>query len=68
MTNTPFNVRETAVYSLLALDWDIRFSLVNKDHNRVADALAKLSPEQPISETLYAAQPPRVRELIIADR
>ncbi|KAK9045185.1 hypothetical protein V6N11_059074 [Hibiscus sabdariffa] len=57
-----------AVHSLLALDWDVRFSLVNRNHNRVMDALVRLSHEQPISETLYASPPPGVRELVITDK
>ncbi|KAK8580071.1 hypothetical protein V6N12_070357 [Hibiscus sabdariffa] len=57
-----------AVQSLFALDWDIHFSLVNRDHNRVTDALARLSRGQLISETLYTAPPPSVRELITVDK
>ncbi|KAL4290587.1 hypothetical protein GQ457_14G001500 [Hibiscus cannabinus] len=56
------------VHSLIALDWVVRFSLIRRDHNRVADALAKLSRGQPVSETLYAAPPASVHELLTADK
>ncbi|KAL4376861.1 hypothetical protein GQ457_02G014130 [Hibiscus cannabinus] len=56
------------VYSLIALDWVVRFSLVRRDHDRVADALAKLRRGQPVSETLYATPPASVHELLTADK
>ncbi|KAL4341856.1 hypothetical protein GQ457_08G018880 [Hibiscus cannabinus] len=56
------------VHSLIALDWIVRFSLVRRDHNKVTDALAELSRGQPISETLYAAPPASVHELLTADK
>ncbi|KAK8548742.1 hypothetical protein V6N12_061648 [Hibiscus sabdariffa] len=56
------------VHSLIALDWVVRFSIVSRDHNRVADVLAKLSRGQPVSETLYAAPPSSVHELLTTDK
>ncbi|KAK9006950.1 hypothetical protein V6N11_019280 [Hibiscus sabdariffa] len=50
------------VHSLLTFDSVVRVSLVNRDHNRVTDALTKLSRGQLISETLYAAPPSSVHE------